>query len=810
MAILADSRRAFRNLRLAPGFHLLWIGILALGIGTSSALFSIVDGVLLRPLPYRDPGRLVSLTAVAADPKFDSNGSLPYLDYQELQARARSFEGLAITYRTGWSAVTLTGGAEPERAQGAFVSPNLFALTGRAPMLGRTFTAEEDRRGERVVVLSESLAIRRYGSAGAALGRDLEIGGAPWRVIGVMPADFRVPFLDTRLWMPIHAHPEWNDASEPDPLWRQRWDVLARLKPGVRVSQAQAEVDAIERQLRRALPDYHQDQVRVVPLARHFTGSVARPVWILFTAVVFLLLIACVNAGNLLLSRAVSRQREFAVRTALGGGRGRLLGQLLAESINLSLMAGVAGAALAAAFVPVLKALAPPGIPRFEDVSLDARVLAFTFGVSLVTGIVLGLAPAWNLSRLEISEFLNASGRVIGRRGARRTRGILVAAEFSIAMVLLTGAGLLVRSLIAVQNVDPGFRPEHILTAAVSLPGATAAQATAFTADVLERLSALPGVSAAGAISNLFFLDEKRTHALRQVEGRAPEPRSAWEPLVWAQVSGAYFQAMGIPLLRGRYFTPEDRAGAPLVALINTAAAQRYWPGQDPVGKRFRGFDPRGRNDEWLTVVGVVRDSRSGGLERAPFSQIYEPQAQSGELAGNLVIRASGDAGPLAASVRAVLRAANGSAIIASIATMEHLLGVQETTRLFQTWLMGAFSAMALALAAFGVFAVMHYSTAQRTHEIGIRMAVGARAADVVRLVLGEGAWLAGMGIGVGALAAIRTTSAMASLLYGVRPGDPVSVAAAAALLAAVALAASYYPARRASSIDPMKALRQD
>lgn len=811
MGIIADARHALRNLRLAPGFHVLLIAILALGIAASSALFSIVDAVLLRPLPYRDAGRLVSLTAFAADPKFDSNGSLSYSDFEQLKARARSFEDLAITYRTGWSLVTLTGGNEPQRIQGAFVSPNLFGLLGRTPVIGRTFTVDEDRRGDRLVVLNEALAMVRYGSATAAIGKDLEIGGAKWRVIGIMPSDFRVPFLATQLWMPIHAHPEWNDRSEANPLLLQRWDVIGRLRPGVRISAAQAEVDGIEAQLRSALPDFHEDLVRVVPLREYFTGSVSKQIWILFASVMFLLLIACVNAGNLLLSRSIARQREFAVRTALGGVRVRLLRQLLVESSTFSLIAGVLGVATAAALVPILKTLAPSGIPRFEDVSLDAGVVAFALAVSMITGILLGLAPAWNMSRLDMTDFLNASGRIVGaNRGTRRTKNILVAAEFAIAMVLLTGAGLLVRSFVAVHNVRPGFQPEHVLTVNLGLPNSTPApQATQFYSEAMRRISRLPSVEAVGGVSHLFFLDAKRTHALRQVEGRAPEPRSVWKPLVWTQISGSYFQAMGISLLRGRYFDRTDRAESPLVAIVNETLAQRYWPDENPVGKRFRGFDPRGRNDDWLTVVGVVQDTRSGGLERPPFSQIYEVQSQRGDQIGDLVIRTAGDPVQLASSVRSIIHAVDPQVIVSSISTMERLLEDQEASRRFETWLIGVFSAIALSLAAFGVFAVMHYSIAARTHEIGIRMAVGARAADVMMLVVSEGAWLAGTGIAVGTLAALWTTSAIASLLYSVRPEDPVSFVAAATVLATAAILASFYPAMRASRVDPMSALRQ-
>ena len=813
MGIAGDLRYALRALRFAPVFFSALVLILTLGIGATVSVFSIVDGVLLRPLPYAHPERLALLTSVAADPKFDSNGSLPYADFEAMQARCRSFEDLAVTYRTGWSRVTLTGGEEPQSVQGAFVSPNLFTLFGRAPLLGRTFTVDEDRRGARVVVVSEPLARARYGSAANAIGKDIEMGGAPWTIIGVMPGDFRVPFLGTRLWMPIHAHPEWNDRGETDPQLRQRWDVVARLRPGVRLAAAQAEVDGLETQLRAALPEYHNDfRVRVVPLRESFTGAVAGQLWILFGSVSFLLLIACVNAGNLLLSRAASRQREFAVRAALGGARLRLIRQLVCESVVVCGIAGMLGAGLGAALLPVLKAAAPPNIPRLDGVSLDIRVLLFAAGVSLLTGIVLGIAPAWNASRRDLSDSLQGSSRAIGGdRTSARAKRILVVAEFAAAMVLLTGAGLLIRSFIAVLDVNPGFHPEHVLTVRVGLPNdASPTRAARFYDQVMERIAGLPGVTAVGGVSNLFFLDEKRTHALRHVEGRPPEPRSAWTPLVWTQVSGNYFQAMGIRLLRGRYFDASDRPGAPLAAIINETLAHRYWPGEDPTGKRFKGFDPRGRNDDWLTVVGVVQDMHSGGLERAPLAQVYEVQSQRGEQIGNLVVRATGEASQVARSVRSIIRAADPAALVPGIATMTELLADQESDRRFQTWLIAVFSGMALLLAAFGVFAVMHYAVASRTHEIAVRMAVGARAGNIIALVLREGVRLAITGIAAGCIVAAWASTGLASMLYGVAPQDPVTYAAAGAALVAVALAACVYPARRASAVDPMNALRSN
>jgi predicted permease len=545
-SLLADIRYAIRSLRFAPGFFTLAIGILALGIGASVSVFTIVDGVLLRPLPYRHPNQLVALTSIPADPKFDSNGSTGYADFEQFRSHCVSFSDVAVTYRQGWSAVRLTGEAEPENAQAAFVSSNFFALFGISPILGRTFTEEENRRGDRLAVLSEGLATRRFASAAQALGHDIELSGTKWRVIGVMPADFRVPFLNTQLWAPVMSHPEWNDPEESDSRFRPRWDIIARLKPRATRVAAQADVDSVEKRLKSELPEYHQDNVRVVPLSEHFTGSVRRPLLILLASVAFLLIIACTNVGNLLLARAAVRRREFAVRAALGAGRFQLFRQVLAENAFVALLGGTAGVVVAVFLVPILKAIAPAGTPRLLEVEIDARVLAFAAAVTCGSALLLGLAPGWNASRRGLADVLNAAGRAAtGSRRTTRTKSFLVVGEFAMAMVLLTGAALLLRSFVAVLGVDLGFRPEHVLTISVSLPNSTPPPQTArFYADVLASITALPGVESAGGVGNLFFLDEKRTHALRQVEGRPPEPRSAWKPLVWTQVNGHYFRAM--------------------------------------------------------------------------------------------------------------------------------------------------------------------------------------------------------------------------------------------------------------------------
>jgi putative ABC transport system permease protein len=533
--VIADLRYAFRSLSRARAFYFWVVGILSLGIGICVSVFSLVDGVLLRPLPYQNPQRLVMPTSIAVHPPFNSNGSVSYADCQRLKADTKSFEDMAVTFRRGWSRVKLTGGSNPTYVQGAFVSPNLFEMFGRRPLIGRTFTAEENRRAERVVVIAEGLWRERFGGSADAIGKDVEIGGTKWRVIGVMPVSFRVPFLDTQLWQPILSHPEWNNRDEGgDSQQLQRWDLMARLKSGVSIERAQAEASSIYKRLRAALPEHHSDDLKVVPLREHFSGEVRKPLLILFSSVGVLLLIACANAANLLLARSAQRARELAVRSALGATPARLLRQVLTEAAVLSMMAGTLGIAFSVAAVPLLKWIAPANTPLLADVDVNRRLLLFALLLTTIAGLIAGVVPAWRSSRQMIGEMVKAAERTSTEtRREQRLKATLVVGEFALAMVLLTGAGLLIRSFVAVIHVGLGFEPSNLLTVRVGPPSAISQPEALHTyAEIIQRIRQLPGVQTVGGAGNLFFLEEKRTHALRMVEGKPPEPKSRWKPLV--------------------------------------------------------------------------------------------------------------------------------------------------------------------------------------------------------------------------------------------------------------------------------------
>jgi len=621
-----------------------------------------------------------------------------------------------------------------------------------------------------------------------------------------MPADYWFPTKDVQIWMPATLNPRWQ---------RSRGDrgtrfgaVIGRLAPGADLDLARAEMRVIAADLRRQYPAANGNlDVNVVPLQVQVLGTtVPFMLAVLLAAVACVLLIACANVANLLLARGVGRRREIAVRAALGAGRGRIARQLLTESILLSSAGGALGLAVAAVTMRTLLALAPATIPRLDDARVNVAVLSFAAVVSVAAGVLFGLAPALRSAR-ERGDLMHTRNAASDSNASLRRA--LVVAQFALALVLLTTAGLLGRSLLAVRAVDSGFDPYGVVTAHLrfhtSLPRERRA---ALYGEALERIRAIPGVRAVGGIATMFWAGGGGRFGLRAVDDHSDERRDRWEPLTWTTVSGDYFQAVGVPLLRGRFFNDTDRRHAPPVVLVNETMARRYWPGSDPVGHRIKGFDPRGVNDDWVTVIGVVRDVRAQGLERAPMAQIFESQSQSLDETEDVAIRAAGSASVDA--IRRTVRALDPTAVLDDVSTLDDRLLEQSASRRLQVLILAAFATLAVVLAGAGIFAAMHYSVARRTQEIGIRLALGAGQRSVVAMVFGEALGLTAIGVALGLAGALAVTQLLAHLLFGVTPHDPWTFAAVSAGLAAVAVAAAVVPATRAARVDPLAALRSE
>lgn len=799
-----DLRYAVRTLSQKPGFTAVAVLTLALGVGANTAIFSVVNGVLLRPLPYVEPDRLAMLWTDDVKHGVHESEGTSYLNFQDWKNQSQAFADMAICTRG--NAITLTE-REPERAEAEAVSANLFPLLGRKPILGRTFSADDLERRERVVVLNYGLWQRRFGGAPDVIGQSVEIDGAQAQIIGVMPHDFFFPRKETQLWLPITSIAVWDkEKTRRDSDW---WRVVGRLKPGATFAQAQTEMNAIGRRLEQAYPinnpEFAGYRVNVVPISNQMASAKLRlALWSLLGAIFCVLLIACANLANLLLARGAGREREFAIRLALGASRARLIRQLLTESAALAVGAGALGLWLAAMGLRALIALAPPNIPRLDEVRIDGRVLAFTLLLSVLTNFLFGLLPAWKLSRTDPHESLKDGSRGLsGGLGGQRTRGALVAAEVALVVVLLAGAGLLIRSFLRLQAVDAGFDPRRVLVIKLNLPAPTPKnQLRLFYQQVFERLSALPGVESVGAISHIFL--ETNPDIMVAIEGAPPSrPGQALEPLMFDEVSLNYFTTMRVPLLKGRFFSEQDGPDSPPVAIINETMARRFLPGEDPIGKRFAGNNP-------ITIIGVVGDMHREGLEKEPISQLFLTYAQRPVSTMAVVVRTTNDPLKLAAAARHEIRAVDKRAILFSISTVEDQLEEFNAQRRFQTWLLGLFAALALLLAAIGIYGVMSYTVAQRAHEIGIRLALGAQRRDILKLVVGQGMVLVLIGLTVGTLAALGVTPVLASLLYGVRATDPATFALMALTLVSVAFVTCYVPARRAVKVDPMVALRYE
>jgi len=806
--LLQDLRYGARALLARPGFSLVAVLALALGIGANTAIFSIVNTILMRPLPYEDPGRLVMLWhAYPLSNLPQATLSVP--SYVEYRDHVDAFESVAAA--TNWSA-NLSGSGEPERVQGARVTANFLKTVGVTMARGRDFLAEEDRPGsERVVVLTDGLWRRRFGADPGIVGANVALNGEAHTVVGVLPPGFAF-FRPVDLFKPIAFTAE---QAAPANHGFEFLIGVARLKPDVTFARARAEIDATAARLRE---QFYEEGWTILmhPLIEEVTGDVRPILYILLAAVGCLLLIACANVANLLLARGTARQKEMAVRAALGAGRGRIVRQLLTESVLLGLAGGASGLLVAYWGLQALLAAVPEQqlqtVLAGRGVGLDGTVLAYTLGISVVTGVLFGLVPAFAAARPDLSGMLKEGGRE-GAGGRHRMLGVFVVSQVAIAMVLLVGAGLLVRSMGRLRAVDPGFDARGLLTMRVFLPEARyadPAQINGFFDAVLPRLAALPGVTAAAAISNLPMGGDNSSGSF-QVENR---PVQEGQPSPHGDshyVSPGYFEAMGIPLAKGRLFDARDTAEATPAIIIDEVLADHFFPGDDPVGHRISKYgEGTGEAPVWRTIVGVVRHVAKYGLDGRVKDQYYFPAAQRPQRGMFLVVRTTVDPAGMATAARAAVRAVDPDMPVFKVMTMQRVIDDTLVGRRFTAMLLGIFAAVALVLAAVGLYGVIAYAVSQRTHEIGVRMALGARVEDVVRMVVRQGMRLAAIGLLVGAAAALATTRFLASLLFGVGAADPATFVAIPAILALVALLASWLPARRAARVDPMTALRDE
>jgi putative ABC transport system permease protein len=805
-----DVRFGMRMLVKNPMFTAIAVVALALGIGANSAIFSVVNTILLRPLPYHDPERLVMVwedDTKGGFPK-DTPAAANFIDWRE---QNQVFEDMAAIASESFN---LTGDGEPERIDGRRVSASLFPLLGVEPHLGRVFLPEEDQPGaHRVVLISHGLWQRRFGGEANIVGRSLTLNGESFTVVGVMPKGFQFPNRGAELWVPIAF-----STQEAANRGRHYLEVVARMKQGVTTEQAQAEMSMIATRLQQQYPAYNAHLgATVTPLHEHLAGEIRPALLVLLGAVGFVLLIACANVANLLLARAAARQKEIALRVALGAGRLRLIRLFLIESILLAGLGGIVGLLLVVWGIGLITAFIPDNISQAKAVSVDLNVLAYTFGISVLTGLIFGLAPALQVSRFNLNETLKEGGRdsAAGRSG-NRIRNLLVVAEVAVSLVLLVGAGLLINSFMRLRGVDPGFRADKLLTMQVQLPMLKYpehARRSAFYTELLSRVEGLPGVKSAAVTTNLPLYRQGNSIGIG-IEGRPdPAPGQGKRPTVVTRViSPQYFSTMGIQLLQGRALAAQDRVDSPAVAVINETMARRFWPGEDPLGKRITPGASNSTNpDDWITIVGVVRDVRQFELNAEPRPQMYLSYEQASFFAPrDLVVRTEGDPLSLADAVRRTVWEVDRDQPVSNIRTMEDIISESVARQRFSMLLLGIFAGVALLLAAVGIYGVMSYSVAQRTREFGVRMALGAQRSDVLKLAVGQGLKLVLAGVVIGVVAALALTRVMSSLLFEVSATDPVTYITISVVLISAGVLASFIPARRATRVDPVIALRYE
>lgn len=798
--LVQDLRYALRMLLKNPGFAVVAVIALALGIGANTAIFSVVNTVLLQSLPYDDPDRLMIVRENKL-PQFPEFSVSPgnFLDWQK---QSSSFEKLTAINGAAYNLVA--GDAEPERLRGARVSAGLFEMLGAKPVQGRTFMDEEDQPGrENVVILSGSLWKRRFASDSNIVGQSITLSATSYTVIGIMPGTFQFPDRDTELWTPIAF-----TARQAQQHGSHFLSVIGRLKQDVTVQQADAEVKSIAARLAEQYPGSNAGwSTNVFPMQEYEVRDIKSGLIFLLGAVALVLLIACANVANLLLARSTARQKEMAIRGALGASRWRVVRQLLTESVLLALLGGGVGLLLAFWGMESLLALAPEDLPRIKDVALDARVLGFTLVVTLMTGVIFGLAPALQASSPNLNETLKEAGRGT-TAGRHRVRNSLVIVEVALALMLLICSGLMIRSFIRLQRVNPGFNPNNALVVNIALPGRKYPNSDhhlAFFSQLVERTSALPGVVAAGLTQSLPIQGDYLLGF--NIQGRPPAPPGEDKSTNYYAVTPGYFKAMGIPLLRGRLFTEQDNNNAARVAIINETMARQYFPDEDPIGK---GISVTQGPERFREIVGIVGDVKQYGPAQPSTLQTYEPYLQMPFSAVSLVVRTESNPVSLSGAVRSEVLAIDKEQPVSRIRTLDQIISGSVQQQRFLMLLLGVFAAVALILAAVGLYGVMSYAVTQRTHEIGIRMALGANAGNVLRLIVGHGMMLALIGVAIGLAGAFAVTRLMATLLFSVSTTDPVTFAGISVLLTGVALVACLAPARRAIKVDPMQALRHE
>jgi len=808
-----DLRYGARNLWRSPGFTAVAVMALALGIGANTAIFGVVNSVLLRPLAYKDPERLVTILHYGSGPVATAN----YFDWRD---QTHSFTAMGAA--DFWSP-NLTNTDKPEHLYGLKVTQNLLPLLGVDPLMGRLFAPGEDQTGaDHEVILSHALWVRLFNADRNVIGKPVTLDGEVYTIVGVMPPKFKfAPYwaIHAELWVP--------DALEATAHQRggNHLRVFARLKPGVTFAQAQADMSTVSGRLDKEFPATNRG-VTVIPLMQKVVGNIETPLLLMLGAVGFVLLIACANVAHMLLARTADRQKEIAVRVALGAGRARVISQFLTESLLLAALGALVGWLLALAGTKALVFLAPAYIPRVETITIDTHALLFLLGVTVVTALAFGLIPAVHAAATNLNDSLKEGGRGDSDGISRnRLRTFLVASEFALAFVLLIGAGLMIRSFHALQLIDPGFNPHNVLSMVVSVAGTKEADSNhrpAFYRELLEKVRHVPSVVSVGAINHLPLEGDQWDRSFL-IEGR-PDPRAGQEPdAVYRLVMPGYFETMRLPLRRGRLIDERDDARAPGVVVINERAAHAYWPNENPIGKRIYLKEQDQAQRNWLTVIGVVADARQIDWDADPSEEMYLPALQTPDFLGQttstiaphmsyltLVVRGSGDAKDLTSAVEATVHSIDPNVPISQVITMDGAIAKATAQPRFEMLLLGLFSAVALLLAAIGIYGVMNYSISRRTREIGIRMSLGASRRDVLRMVLRQAILQAIVGTAVGVVASLLLVRLLTKLLYGIQPTDPLTFASVIVVLGAAALIAALIPARKAMHIEPLLALRSE